>query len=228
MWFNHRTDSRGARGVRGGLWLLLALLAWGCGDGESSRPQDGDTSGGAGGESSEGGASGSAAANDDRILPLEVGRTWTFERKLLDSSQPGDCESPLEASVPFKVKLRGAEGYDYHPVCAVGVSYYTFIDGDDVWVYSTATNLGAESALIYAQSPVEEGHSWNYSQSAEGSYVWHSEGEVTVKAGTFDRCWRRSVSEDAESYAILCRGVGPVLIHNVFGNFQLELAEKNF
>jgi hypothetical protein len=207
--------------------MLAAWLAAGCGSGASPTVlQVGwvdteDTSGATG-------TTGGGAMADDRLLPLEVGRTWVYRQSAIDPMQPiTGCLNTLEGSVTKRATVAaepGKSGYDYHPSCISGFSVYVFIDGDDIRGYGSGD--ASSTPFRYASPPVEDGSSW-YSPRDQLTFTWRDAGILTVPAGTFDRCWRRVPSGSAD-YIVVCRGVGLVRSYVSEDNYMLDLAQKNF
>ena len=106
--------------------------------------------------------------------------------------------------------------------CAnVGSAYYV-VAGDLVQV-----DVGG-AWLTALGTPVQEGQTW---MEGSDSYTWHSVGTVTVPAGTFDDCWSATLNVPTSTYALFCRGVGPVRWYtkDAQGNgYDAQLSAKNF
>jgi hypothetical protein len=163
-----------------------------------------------------------AAPTDDRLLPLEVGRRWTYELSTLDSELPvKNCGGAREGTVPATVTRDAESGWEYRPACA-GVAIATFMNGDEIWGYLSVDS----DRFSYAMPPVVEGAAWDTGGGLMA--VWRDEGTVSVPAGDFDRCWRRAWLPDELNYIVLCRGVGMVFVHTPADNYELELSSKNF
>jgi hypothetical protein len=162
-----------------------------------------------------------ASARDDRLQPLEVGRRWTYRRVAIDGGADAACEGSLESSVTKLVMRDAAVGYEYLPTCFGATKVQMFLSGDDIWAY-----VGSALAPVqYAASPVEAGVSWD---GGSIQYVWEAQDTVTVPAGTFDRCIRRTGAVDKSGYLVLCRGVGLVLNENRMDGTRTELVSTNF
>ena len=160
-------------------------------------------------------------ASDDRLQPFEVNRRWTYTRSLLDPARDGGCTAPLESFIAGTVQMDAQVGWDYHPTCSDTFSVHMFMNGDDIWGFST-TN---PSRIDYAKAPVQDGAMW---QAGASAYSWREEGSVQVPAGRFDRCFRRVPAGVTDGFIVLCRGVGLVIVHAATENYRLELASKTF
>lgn len=140
---------------------------------------------------------------DQRIDPLEVGRTWTYEVAQF-GTYPA-CPGGMHAgSAVGSSVIGGRQAIEVQSACAnAGAAYYA-VSGDLVQLYAQGTWITALG------TPVQEGQSWS-----EGSLMvtWHSAGTVTVPAGTFQDCWSATEDVGYVAYAILpWRGPGP-LVH---------------
>ena len=164
-------------------------------------------SGGATGAGGAGGAGGGASTGtgepgSDRLLPLEVGTRWVYDVGAVGAGAV--CATGEHASeVLGTATIRGREAFEVSSFCAVAGSSFLSPEPDsDVVLF----DYGGEW-LTVLDEPVEEGHSWAYFNT---SFVWRSEGTVTVPAGTFEDCWSTVQEVSYEAYTTYCRGVGPV------------------
>jgi hypothetical protein len=162
-----------------------------------------------------------APAADRRIDPIEVGRTWTFDVKVLGYY-------PLCSKGTYTAKAEKAETVDGKPAifvtsfCPNSPGFNYSVDGDNV----SSHYLGEWIESLDA--PVQQGHTWT---DGYLDYEWESKGVVTVPAGTFDECWSATTVASYTSYILLCRGVGPVRWHfeDGWGNgYDATLVAKNF
>ena len=154
----------------------------------------------AGATGSDGPSPDSGAMADDRIDPIEVGRTWTYDVQELGTYPL--CPSGTHSGSALGTSMVGGkEAIEVQSACAkVGSAYYA-VTGDLVQLYAQGT------WVIALDTPVQEGHSWS---DGATTFTWHSVGSVTVPAGTFDACWSATQNVAYSAYAIFCRGVGPV------------------
>jgi hypothetical protein len=168
----------------------------------SSSVATGMGGGGSGsGGSGSGGEGGSSAA---LLYPLAVGDTWTFD--VQNVGLGGACQSGTHASVILSKEIvEGKDAFKLDSFCDPGPPYFLASDvGDKVLI-----NVGAGWHTL-TDTPLAEGHMWLYAPS-NTTLTWHSEGDVTVPAGTFSDCWT-SNGDGASGvfYTTYCRGIGVV------------------
>jgi hypothetical protein len=181
--------------------------------GATTLPEGGDDDAAADG--------GGQDAADERIDPLEVGRSWTYEITELGTYPlcPGGVHT---GAALMAATVDGKQAIEVQSACAnVGSAYYA-VDGDLVQVAVDGAWLTALAA------PVQEGQTW--SEGSE-SFTWHSAGTVTVPAGTFSECWSATQNVAYSAYAIFCRGVGPVRWYTKDAQgdgYDAQLSAKNF
>jgi hypothetical protein len=207
--------------ARTALTLALTLLACtACSGGGASvgeGPNGGVTPGGEDGGDQEptpedAGADGSslsdaradAAGRDERINPIALGRSWTYDVTILGTypiCKPGSNTGQVLGQ---KV-VDGKEAFQIQSFCpGAGVSSYA-VDGDRVELYY------ANTWVLLHDSPVQDGHTWT---DGFNSYAWEEVGELTVPAGTFSECWKAK-HQGGASFTTFCRGIGPVRWHFV-------------
>jgi hypothetical protein len=157
---------------------------------------------------------------DNRIDPITVGRSWTYQVTTLGNYPL--CPSGTHTAEAVSVAQRdGKYAYEVTSLCANAGEFFYSVDGDVVqWDYQGTW-------LLVLDAPVQDGHSWT---NGTTSYAWHDAGSVAVQAGTFANCW---IAQDTAgpSYTTFCRGVGPVHWHyeDAFGNgYDALLTAKNF
>jgi hypothetical protein len=161
------------------------------------------------------------AAADERIDPIEVGRSWTYD--ITDFGTYPLCPAGVHSGTALATAMMdGKQAIEVQSACAnAGAAYYV-VDGDLVQVAVSGAWLTALA------TPVQEGQTW--SEGSE-SFTWHSAGTVTVPAGTFDDCWSATQNVAYSAYAIFCRGVGPVRWYTKDAQgdgYDAELTAKNF
>jgi hypothetical protein len=231
--------------VKSWRWIAVALGVTACGGGSSSAVANGDggadassTGGDSGAGVDSGGSSGGDAAADsavdgssaeggdggvdDRIDPIVVGRSWTYDVTTFGTYPL--CPAGEHTGTATSESTH--DGKDHAilvtSLCANAASEYYTVDGDVV-------NVDYQGAWILAlDAPVAEGHVWSNGAS---TFTWHSAGNVTVAAGTFHDCWTATQNVAYDAYTIFCRGVGPVRWYtkDLGGNgFDAQLKSKNF
>lgn len=225
--------------MRRALWLVPFILV-ACGgsegatvtdplpDGGAGGPEAGGDSGGptgdAGGDApilTDGGDGGDAAAKDDRIDPIEVGRSWTYNVTVIGIYPL--CSNGIHTATTLASKpLDGKTALEVQSLCENAGTFNYAVEGDRVFVH-----LGG-SWKLSLDSPVAKGHTWT---DGTLSYRWDQIGTITTAAGTFKDCWQATTVASYTSYIQLCRGVGPVKWHyeTGFGNgYEATLTAKNF
>lgn len=185
---------------------LVAALATGCAADHAEDPVDSEDQ---------------ALGGDRRIDPIEVGRAWTYDVKVL-GWYPLCSDGTFTARTLASVHVGGREGKRVESLCNHAGSFVYSVDGDRVWSwYDGAWRLSVDG-------PVRSGHGWSDDYF---DYTWERVGTVTVPAGRFTSCWSAKKVADYESYTVFCRGVGAVHWHyeDGFGNgYDAVLTAKNF
>lgn len=143
-----------------------------------------------------------AAPVDDRIDPIELGRSWTYDVTIIGTYPL--CKSGTNTGRVLGTKVVGArDSFQVQSFCpGAGTSSYA-LDGDRVHVYYGG------AWLLALDSPVSKGHSWS---NGAVELEWEGLGSQTVPAGTFADCWNAR-QKDSENFTTFCRGVGPVHWH---------------
>ena len=146
------------------------------------------------------------AAGDNRIDPISLGHSWTYDVTLIGTYPLCKAGSHVGQVLGQKV-VDGKPSFQVQSFCpGAGTSSYA-VNGDRVEVYY------ANTWILSLDSPVEDGHTWT---DGANTYSWQKLGSVTVPNGKFDDCWNAKPSV-GESYTTFCRGVGPVRWHFVDG-----------
>jgi hypothetical protein len=160
-------------------WALVFIAA--CG---TSNP---------GGEPSpDGGNPGDPPANDTRLLPLSVDRTWTYE---VTSTYPSCPSGTHEQRVIGTGEIDGRPTFRVRGFC--GLEGETNVDGDRVEDHYDWGPLGWTRML---DEPVEDGHAWT-TTNGSATFGMHYED-----AG--NDCWTVVQEVSYTSTWTYCRGVG--------------------
>lgn len=144
------------------------------------------------------------AADDNRIDPIELGRSWTYDVSIIGTypiCKPGSNKGQVLGS---KI-VGGKPSFQVQSFCpGAGTSSYA-VTGDKVEIYY------ANTWVLSLDAPVQEGHTWT---DGVYTYGWEKVGTMTVPAGTFNDCWKAKPTVGT-SYTTFCRGIGPVRWHYV-------------
>jgi hypothetical protein len=144
------------------------------------------------------------AVPDNRIDPITVGRTWTYDVTII-GTYPLCKAGSSTGRVLGQKSVGGKNAFQVQSFCpGAGTSSYA-VDGDKVEIYY------ASSWILSLDAPVQEGHTWT---DGLYTYGWENVGQVTVPAGTYADCWKAKPTVGT-SYTTFCRGVGPVRWHFV-------------
>jgi hypothetical protein len=147
------------------------------------------------------------ASGDNRIDPIALGRSWTYDVTIIGTYPICKSGSHVGQVLGQKV-VAGKPSFQVQTFCpGAGTSSYA-VNGDRVEVYY------ANTWILSLDAPVAEGHTWT---DGVNTYVWEKVGQVTVPDGTFDDCWKAK-PQVGSSYTTFCRGIGPVRWHFVDGN----------
>lgn len=174
-----------------------------------TEPPGGETDGGgpvADGSTprSDGATPPDGALPDNRIDPIALGRTWTYDVTILGTyplCKPGSNT----ARVLGQKSVGGKSAFQVQSFCpGAGTSSFA-VDGDKVEIYY------ANNWILSLDAPVQEGRTWT---DGLYTYGWEKVGPVTVPAGTYADCWKVKPTVGT-SYTTFCRGVGPVRWHFV-------------
>jgi len=178
------------------------------------------------------GAAGSSLGPDTSqwMLPLAVGRSWTYTLTPLDEGQEASCE-PLTSQVLQAGWVQSPDdnaeqvfGWIYQSSCSTS-GYLLWEDAGTLrakqMVDVTDPSQGLKGEPLTFLVDPEVALSWTY--VGDSSYTWTSVGTATVAAGTFTDCWERRYSA-SELTSVYCRGVGMVSMRHLETNTSLELA----
>jgi hypothetical protein len=191
-------------------FLLATLLLAACGG--TSDPENGID-----GNAGSGSGSGSA---DDRLYPLEVGRTWLYDVTSTYSSCPG---GQRESRVIAAGTTDGRPTFQVQGFC--GLSGNTNLTGDRVDEYYDWGPTGWMRAL---DEPVAAGHTWTTTNgSATFTMTYSDAGTV----GGHASCWKVTQNVSYTTYWIYCRGVGLVkyeMIDLGGGTIRADLRSTSF
>lgn len=169
----------------------------------------------------DGGDGGDAGAKDNRIDPIVLGRSWTFNVTVIGIYPL--CTNGVHTSTTISsAPLDGKTALEVQSFCPSAGTVKYAVEGDRVFAH-----VGG-SWVVSLDSPVTAGHTWT-----DGilNYRWDKLGPITTAAGTFTDCWQATTVAAYTSYIQLCRGVGPVKWHyeTGFGNgYEAILTAKNF
>jgi hypothetical protein len=167
------------------------------------------------------GAPADSSAPDNRIDPIALGRSWTYDVQVFGTTPVCDGGQHTGAVLGESMVL-GKQAFQIQSFCpAAGTSYYA-VDGDVV-------DVDYQGQWVLAlDAPVQEGHTWS---NGVATFTWHSAGSVTVPAGTFGDCWNATESVSYTAYTLFCRGVGPVRWYSkdlAGSGFDAQLTAKSF
>lgn len=221
-------------------WVLVALIGVACGGSTGSEISDPNLVADAGIDSAavvpsvpstsdagadanrptDAGPTKDGVAPDRRIDPIEVGRSWTYDVKVLGFYPLCEAGSQV-ATARSSAPKDGKTAITVTSLCKNAGAFDYAVEGDRVFSYLAGWKLALDA-------PVAEGHTWS---DGTRSYVWESRGVQTLPAGTFDECWSATVVARYTSYTVFCRGVGPVKWHyeDGLGNgYEAVLTAKSF
>ena len=197
--------------------------------GGQTAGQAGKATGGSAGSISAGGAGGVAggvAGEDQPLLPLVRGHRSSFVFSPIDAGKPmtDTCDNPTTAVESDEaLTLDGHTGPLYLTFCGVD-PFLIEGEGDDLTAYEVKNGALVLPAFAYIHSPVQTGEMWDSGYGER--FTWQEAPEpIVTPAGTFDHCWHRQSTDSVMTY---CRGMGLVHAVGTYGNFELDLVEKNF
>lgn len=178
------------------------------------------TTGGDDGPGPDAGAGSGSGSSDDRLYPLEVGRTWTYDVTSTYASCPAGT---AETRVLSQGTTDGRPTFSVQGFC--GLVGNTNVDGDRVDEYY---DWGPTGWMRSLDEPVSDGHEWTTTNgSATFTMTYSDAGTV----GTYDRCWKVTQNVSYTSYWVYCRGVGLVTYEMIDlggGTIRAELRSKSF
>lgn len=142
-------------------------------------------------------------AVDDRIDPIALGRTWTYDVTVL-GTYPACVAGAHAATVWNEEMLGGRDAFEIQSLCANAGSFFYAVDGDRVFTYV------GQAWVLSLDAPVAAGHTWS---DGLDSFTWQAVPTVTVPAGTYANCWSAVEQVSYPTFTVFCRGVGPVHWH---------------
>jgi hypothetical protein len=182
--------------------LGMGGSAGGAASGQGPGAPAGTSAGGGSGKGAAGNNGASGGVTPLELEPLALGNLWTYA---LTVQQPtADCPSGSGTrEVTASVEWEGRTAFELQRFCDTDAepTYMNVTNGEiyqylDGWYRNVA-------------APVQEGATWAFAPGY--TLKWSSVGAVTVPAGTFTNCWRRTILE-YEGGITFCPGVGQVKI----------------
>jgi hypothetical protein len=161
-------------------------------------------------------ASATAGASD--LYPMAVGYQWTY---IVRSTYPGCPEGDRAAVVLGEEEVSGRRAFKVQGACVGYSPGYLSVQGDLV----DAEYAGGWWRVL---EPASEGHAW---EEFRTTAVWNSIGAVTVAAGTFPGCWRKTRRVAYTDWADYCPAVGLVrarIVDLAGGYIDFELKSFRF
>ncbi len=200
--------------------LVLELVPVACGSGSERVDVDGaPASDGAQADGAPVG-DGPGSSSDDRLYPIEVGRSWMYDVTSTYPSCPGGTRGMRVISAGT---TEGRPTFQVMGFC--GLTGHTSVAGDRVEDYYDWGPTGWMRAL---DEPVVAGHTWTTTNgSATFTMTYSDAGTV----GDYADCWRVTQNVSYTSYWVYCRGVGLVryeIVDLAGGTIRAELRGKNF
>jgi hypothetical protein len=197
-------------------WIpIIAIITctWGC---AAAGSHEGGTS--------AGGSSGSGTGPDQRLLPLEVGRVWTYD---LQSTYPSCPAGTRTFDVTGTATVPGKTAFSVTTPCGE-MGTYT-IDGD---VVESQFSYSSGAWLRDLDEPVEEGHTWTTTNGAATfGMIYHAAPDAQTPAGQLSDCWQVVQQVSYTQDWVYCRGVGLVsstLTDLSGGSIVYQLTAKSF
>ena len=165
----------------------------------------GTKAGGSGGAAATGGGGGAGGVKaDTRIDPIEVGRTWTYDVKMIGSYPPCPSGTHVSKAVSSQT-LDGKTAISVSSLCANAGEFQYAVEGDRVFAYFDA------KWRLSLDAPVEPGHAWS---DGFFTYEWQKAPSFPLSSETLVDCYRAAKTKVSyESSTVFCRGVGPVRWH---------------
>jgi hypothetical protein len=176
-------------------------------------------------DAGSGGDGGSDAAvdagPDERIDPIALGHTWTYDVTIL-GTYPACAAGMHAAAVWNEEMLGGRDAFEVQSFCQNAGSFFYSVDGDRVFTYV------GQAWVLSLDAPVATGHTWS---NGLDSFTWEAVPTVTVPAGTYTNCWSAVEQVAYPTYTVFCRGIGPVHWHYEDGHgngFEAVLRSLSF
>lgn len=193
--------------------MFLAIAA--CGGGSGADGVDGATE-----ADGHGSGSGSGSGTDDRLYPLEVGRSWTYDITSTYTSCPSGVH---DTRVIASGTTDSRATFQVQGFC--GLTGHTNVVGDRVEEYY---DWGPTGWMRSLDEPVSAGHTWTTTNgSATFTMTYSDAGTV----GSYTSCWKVTQNVSYTTYWIYCRGVGLVryeMIDLGGGTIRADLKSTSF
>jgi len=204
------------------------------GSGSSSGSASGSGSGGGSGSgsgsgagSSSGGDAGASSGGDgggsNRLFPLAVGYTWTYDVQNVGAGSACSAGTWQQAVTGTR-SVDGRSAFDLTSFCSgagqsevstVGTGDEVDIDFQNKW-------------LKLIDGTLAEGETWSYFNT---TYTWHLASTVSVPYGTFTDCWTATQNVNYVAYQTYCPGVGMVQSYSSdlsYNGWDAKLTDKSF
>jgi hypothetical protein len=181
--------------------LALVLMLAACGGGMSGDGDDGVGPDGGGGSGS-GSGSGSGGGGSNKLYPLAMGNSWTYDVAAVGAGSI--CAAGTHEQHVVSANMAGGRAaFQMTNFCSGVSATYDYAPGanDEVDFYYQT------SWLTLVDPMLTEGHMWPYFNT---SYHWHRETSITVPAGTYSDCWTAVQDVSYSASLTYCRGVGLV------------------
>ncbi|NVB77717.1 MAG: hypothetical protein HOV81_04920 [Kofleriaceae bacterium] len=163
---------------------------------------------------------GSGSASDDRLYPLEVGRTWTYD---VTSTYPSCPAGMRQMKVLSAGTTEGRATFEVQGFC--GLTGHTSIAGDKVEEYF---DWGPTGWMRSLDEPVSAGHTWT---TTNGSATFTMSYSDAGAVGSYTDCWKVTQNVSYTTYWIYCRGTGLVRYEMVDlggGTIRADLRDTSF
>lgn len=159
----------------------------------------------------------SIAFGANHLWPLEVGSFWTYN---INSTYPKCPSGEKDTRVLGEELISGRKAFKVQSACTEYQPGYFSVDGEIV----EAEFAGTWWRII--DTPIADGHEW---QEFRTTAVWTKIDSITVSAGTFTDCWRKSRKVTYTDWTEFCSGVGIVRSHMVdLGGGYIDLELKKY
>ncbi|HEU0035542.1 MAG TPA: hypothetical protein VFQ53_33255 [Kofleriaceae bacterium] len=196
-------------------WLATAALTVACGASPGDSPGTGPDGGGSNAPDGSGGGGAT-----DGLLPLDVGRVWTYDVTSTYASCPGGRH---DQRVTGTSSVEGRDVFEVAGFC--GLTGRTHVEGNIVEDYYDWGPTGWYRSL---DEPVADGHTWT---TTNGSATFTQTYDELGAYGGREDCWKVIQNVSYKSEWIYCRGVGLVayeMVDLAGGTIRAELVSTSF